>query len=332
MHDPECYRLNRTGRCSALFALFLFVMLTLCLHPERVCAATAQCTVKLIDRQGQVVKKTKLSSGRVLRLPAVEDEQKYTFLGWDTKAGKGNNPRYIAGQTIRISRDLTLYGVYFKNDTEKNPGKTQITRLNRSKYSALILVGSSSVERTGKIMNGLDRQYCSLRDEYFLGKGGLRLSGFRNNSYANAGEQDLLALINKLSTKRGKPVAVVFALGRNDFYTGSTEAFASAYADYLDALAVRMAKYNVRLFFESIWPVNEAICKNRLQRRVLEFNEQMREFLPEDYTYIDMFTWMVKNGYSFRDAVGAKDDGLHFSSRTYKRMHDQRVRFLNKMT
>ena len=78
----------------------------------------------------------------------------------------------------------------------------------------------------------------------------------------------------------------------------------------------------------SVNPVNRLMLSNagradRSEAAVRSFNEYMKSNLSSDYTYIDMYSYLKSTGYSFASdhyGTGTVDDGLHYTTRTYKRI------------
>ena len=75
-------------------------------------------------------------------------------------------------------------------------------------------------------------------------------------------------------------------------------------------------------------PVNRLMLSNagradRSEAAVRSFNQYMKANLSSAYTYIDMYSYLKSTGYSFASdhyGTGTVDDGLHYTTRTYKRI------------
>ena len=82
------------------------------------------------------------------------------------------------------------------------------------------------------------------------------------------------------------------------------------------------------LYFMSVNPVNRLMLPNagradRSEAAVRSFNQYMKANLSSAYTYIDMYSYLKSTGYSFASdhyGTGTVDDGLHYTTRTYKRI------------
>ena len=62
---------------------------------------------------------------------------------------------------------------------------------------------------------------------------------------------------------------------------------------------------------------------DRSEAAVRSFNQYVKANLSSAYTYIDMYSYLKSTGYSFASdhyGTGTVDDGLHYTTRTYKRI------------
>ena len=102
------------------------------------------------------------------------------------------------------------------------------------------------------------------------------------------------------------------------------------YGEYYQEIAGSLQKKNCKLFFMSVNPVNSktieyekrnAIRKEEVIRR---FNSILSSSLNTTYQYIDTYTYLMNSGYGTNlGGAGedvAIDDGLHFTTKTYKRI------------
>ena len=135
-----------------------------------------------------------------------------------------------------------------------------------------------------------------------------------------------------------KPAAVIFNLGVNDLWN------ATKYVKYLKSIVEELKTKNVKLYFMSVNPVNHATLVDtgkldtalyRTAQRVIEFNRVIREKLctDSDYTYLDLYNYLIRTGFRFdsggKDGIeNGTDDGLHYGSRTYKRIFNQTISLL----
>lgn len=87
----------------------------------------------------------------------------------------------------------------------------------------------------------------------------------------------------------------------------------------------------------SVNPVNSKMNEKtnhtvRKEADVRQFNSYIKSGLAQDYTFIDTYSWLMQTGYS-TDSNGygidtGVDDGLHYSTRTYKRIYHYCLDFL----
>ena len=81
----------------------------------------------------------------------------------------------------------------------------------------------------------------------------------------------------------------------------------------------------------SVNPINRSMLKvegktDRSEAAVREFNEMIRSSLASNYTYIDTYSYLKATGFGFDGGYGTIgsggfDDGLHYTSQTYKRIY-----------
>ena len=86
---------------------------------------------------------------------------------------------------------------------------------------------------------------------------------------------------------------------------------------------------NCKLFFMSVNPVNYA-TRNlygkaaRREETVRYFNSTVSSGLSGTYTYIDAYSYLMANGFGMDNGGSGvdmgKDDGLHYTTKTYKRI------------
>ena len=100
------------------------------------------------------------------------------------------------------------------------------------------------------------------------------------------------------------------------------------YAEYYNWIAPQLKSKGCELYFMSVNPVNRLMLSNagradRSEAAVRSFNQYMKANLSSAYTYIDMYSYLKSTGYSFASdhyGTGTVDDGLHYTTRTYKRI------------
>ena len=160
----------------------------------------------------------------------------------------------------------------------------------------------------------------------FIAKGSQGLSWFKSTAY----RQLLRAVASRPKTEKK---AVVINLGVNDLQNSS------AYVTYMKKVAANLKKYNCKMYYMSVNPVNSAMLKrhggrNRTEQQVAYFNKVIYQKLCSGrgkcFTYINTCTNLQMKGWiSNRHNVGTYD-GLHYSNETYLRIFDYTMRYLNR--
>ena len=290
--------------------------------------------IRFYDRSGKVTETSYVRKGSTLKLPSMASTKKYTFMGWDTARKQTVDPEFIARQTITPEGDMEIYSVWFPKAQEANLKKKQLVPVKRSLYKEAILVGDSRMMRTRLRMETLYGK--SFQEDFrvrFIAIGAQTLSKFQNQSDAYS-EKALLKLLKADNEKKGKPIAVIFCLGVNDLHrVSNADSVVSRYITYLERLKKKTSAYNVRLFFMSTNPVSSGTCSFLYEDGIQAFNEGMKAGLPEGYSYINTYKWLMKTGYTFdsgKSADSSIDDGRHYSTRTYKRILNYALRFINR--
>lgn len=127
-------------------------------------------------------------------------------------------------------------------------------------------------------------------------------------------------------------MAVVFNLGVNDM------ANASNYVSYMTNIASTLKSKNCKLFYMSVNPLNSTMITkagkgSRTEAQVREFNSKIRSGLSANYKYIDTYSVLMKTGYgtnaSYNGEDSVSDDGLHYTTKTFKRIYYYCVIYLN---
>ena len=190
-------------------------------------------------------------------------------------------------------------------------------------YSKVIFVGDS---RTAGIQATLKKQMSSsvTNGVSFVANPGKGLSWFRDTGYAQ-----LIEEIDK--TEGSKPIAVIFNLGVNDLGN------AGNYVSYMTNIASTLKSKNCKLFYMSVNPINSIMITKagrgaRTEAQVREFNSKIRSGLSLYYKYIDMYSVLMKKGYGTNaryDGVDDGDDGLHYTTKTFKRIYYYCITYLN---
>ena len=112
----------------------------------------------------------------------------------------------------------------------------------------------------------------------------------------------------------------------------------SNYVSYMTGIASTLKSKNCKLFYMSVNPLNSTMIAKagkgaRTEAQVREFNSKIHSGLSLNYKYIDTYNVLMKTGYGTNASyVGTdrdSDDGLHYTTRTYKRIYYYSVIYLN---
>ena len=284
----------------------------------------------LCKNDGTVYKTENVASGSSYTLPSVRNASGYTFMGWDIQLGKSTAPRYEAGDTITVNSNIKLYAVVFNRSAEEDLTLSELLQSasswkigngsNRG-YNHIIFVGDSRTNRMQRTLQNLNSGYYEsnlLRDIDFVyeeGKGLEWLKSQGMNTVLSIAEENYSVL---------KPTAVIFNLGVND--PGNMY----DYISYYQEIAESLQKKNCKLFFMSVNPVNsktiEYLGKNAIRKEevIRKFNSVVGSALGSTFEYIDTYSYLMENGYGTNiSGTGVDlpdDDGLHYTTKTYKRI------------
>lgn len=295
-------------------------------------------TVTLCKNNGAVYKTVSVTSGTSYKLPSVSNASGYTFMGWDYQPGKHVAPRYEAGESVTVNGNIKLYAVVFNRATEEELSESELLsssgwRIGNGStsrgYNHIIFVGDS---RTVRMQLTLQRQFGTdsnvLRDIDFVCQEGQGLSWLK--------ETGMTSILSKAEAYYSvqRPTAVIFNLGVNDpgqMYN---------YVTYLKQIAGELQKKNCKLFFMSVNPVNSKVIqvlgynKLRTEAVVNKFNTIVSSGLNGTYTYIDTHSYLLNTGFGTNRGAGGEDvtidDGLHYTTKTYKRIFKYCLDFLSE--
>ncbi|SCH47800.1 Listeria-Bacteroides repeat domain (List_Bact_rpt) [uncultured Blautia sp.] len=284
-------------------------------------------SVNLCKANGTVWKTVTLGKGGYLKLPSASNASGYTFMGWSKtkRSGSAAAPDYEAGELLKVSKNTSLYATVFNRSKERDITADEMARpAVGMKYSKVIFVGDS---RTVGMYATLNKQIGSSSSSgvSFVASAGQGLSWFQSEGYAK--------LLKEVEKAEGSlPVAVVFNLGVNDM------ANASNYVSYMTNIASTLKSKNCKLFYMSVNPLNSTMITkagkgSRTEAQVREFNSKIRSGLSANYKYIDTYSVLMKTGYgtnaSYNGEDSVSDDGLHYTTKTFKRIYYYCVIYLN---
>lgn len=284
---------------------------------------------------GSVLKTEYVQNGRYA--PSLKNRPGYTFMGWSRKPNQQTSPDYVEGEYIRVTRTTHLYAVEFDRSREVDLVPSSLPTLDESKYGKVIFVGDSRTVMMRKIL----LEQCSKAQRKRMGfvcESGRDLNWFKETGYT------MLLKEIKLAKQEypDKPVAVVFNLGVNDLrnYHGPVPDGARigrVYCDYMNTIDRTLAGKGCRLFYMSVNPVNGIMsipAGTRKEAEICRFNDYLKAHLSRKYTFINVHDWLLSTGFSTTRRYwepAFRDDGVHYTEQTYKRIYKCCVNKLNKL-
>lgn len=159
----------------------------------------------------------------------------------------------------------------------------------------------------------------------FIAKGGQGLAWFKCEGYPS--------LIRSVSKRpRSERKAVIINLGVNDLNNSK------AYVTYMRKVSAALKRYNCRMYYLSVNPVNSAMiadseARPRTEAQVSAFNKVIYQKLcsgkNRSFTYINTCTRLQKYGWSSNRHNAGIHDGLHYSDQTYLRIFNYCMKYLN---
>lgn len=295
-----------------------------------------RATVKQKDvifhyKDGSIYKKMRTSNGKV-KLPYMANPVGYTFLGWSKTPGKTSHPDYEAGDVISLSKHTNLYPVMFNRKKEPNLSKKDM--VIPSQYKHIIFVGDS---RTYALEKFLNQTYgkSAFKNVDFIGKSGSTLSWLKKTGITR-----LNSLLEKnRNNGEYEKTAIIFNHGVNNVKHKSgkinVQSVVNNYCSYMKAIAPVLQSKNCDLYYMSVNPINTGRSNTTSLRKgeeVREFNKGIRNGLSGIYNYIDCYNYLVKNGYgtAHRLDTQSKDDGTHYTYKTYKRIFSYCLKMLSR--
>lgn len=282
--------------------------------------AVVRCVVVYCRSNGRITRLETVKKGGFVTLPNMKNKRGYTFMGWSQKKGQQMSPDYEAGMRFRVTENKRFYAVEFDRRKEKNLKWRQILPADREQYSHVIFVGDSRTVGIRTAFWGDFQKYPA--DVTFVAKGGEGLSWFKD-----IGEETLLHEVG-LYEQASRPVAVIFNLGVNDLDN------LSQYIFHMNQLAETLSAKNCRLFYMSVNPLNSAMRRKTTKKEefVRKFNLTLQKRL-RGFTYIDTYRFLLDRGFSTIRNEGtpqSKDDGLHYTGKTYKRIYQYCMETLSR--
>ena len=262
----------------------------------------------------------------LLNLPTLDNPENGTFIGWATEPGLKLNlitPTQVAfepGDTVHVTGTARIYSAVFMNDQDIDIEEEEFAGLSEE-LGAVVFVGDARF----RSMDSASGQYRS----------SLSNVSFITDEYANLdwliseGYGSLVTKINNIREKTDKPAAVVFQIGLSDLEAG--ESFCDRYVSALSQIADALKEKNCRMFFMSLLPINPRqmeLTDTRIPGEedplvLRDFNTRMEESLPDEYVYLDLYSWLMAYGYR-------SDDGFHFSDATSRRILDETIKRVNR--
>lgn len=273
--------------------------------------------VKLYKYDGTFWKSVNNSSGTAT-FPAVNLNSSNMCLGWSKTKGKNtlSDSDYKAGDKIP-SNSGKYYMVVFGSSMDSAPS----TITTATKYDKVYMVGDSRMVDTKKALGTT----LSSKVE-FIAKSQQGLSWFKSTGY-----RELLQAV--ASQPRSDSKAVIINLGVNDLSN------ASEYVTYMKKVSTNLQKYNCKMYYLSVNPVNSAMIKSagaatRTEAQVAAFNKVIYQKLCSGsnkyFTYINTCTNLQKKGWISNRYNSGIYDGLHYSNATYLRIFDYCMKYLNR--
>lgn len=284
-------------------------------------------SVVLHKNDGTVWKTVNVGKGDSLKLPGVKNSAGYTMLGWSKQKNQKTDPTYEVGATVRnITKTQHFYAVVFKRSAEPDYPASVLPRVNQQKYKKVIFVGDSRTHRMACTLANLSSQVTE--GISFVYKEGGGLNWLKSEGYD--------ALNKKVGSSSGK-TAVIFNLGINDLSNINN------YVIYMRDIAKELKAKGCDLYYMSVNPVNNQLIKawgktERPEETVRSFNATIKGRLCSGsiagYHYLDTYSYLIKKGYGTDASTNGtdigKDDGLHYTTKTYKRIFGYCISKINR--
>ena len=272
-------------------------------------------TAAFIGAGGKKAGSITVKKGEAITFPYLKNTARYSFLGWHTKKGRRRNPKYLTGQKLKLNKDMTFYGVWYKRASDKVPARKAMLLPDPAVWRQVVIVGDSRMVHTRVYLkNHIGKTRFKNLPLTFVAKPGITLGDFLADEN---GEQKLLRILTKGDTTL--PAVLIYNLGINELRPGADVSAMAAFAiRFLMNLRWKLDAYNVRFYLMSVNPVNDGIAARSLAD-IVEYNRLLRIGTAGAYDYIDTFTWLNRNGYTTLNDEGT-DDGMHYSAATSLRI------------
>lgn len=271
-----------------------------------------------------------VKAGQKVCLPTLKNASGKTMMGWSVSRNKRTNAEYQPGEYITVNQSTKLYAAVYNRNYEENLTKEDLMRWHsvllgeHGKYDKIIMVGDSRMYHTRLLLQnqyGID----NLDGVEFICKSGSGLSWLKSTAYPQLKKQI-----------EGR-TAVIFNHGVNDLNNISN------YISFMKKIEPELKKMGCDLYYMSVNPVNSknmvdyyGSTGKRSENGVIEFNSAIKNNLCRDgsYRYIDSYSYLLHNGYGTDRGFGLDtgvDDGLHYSTKTFKRILDYALHSLYVM-
>ena len=285
--------------------------------------------VTLHNNNGSVFRQIKVDKGTDYTLPSMLNPKGYTFIGWGPKkqvlvseSAPYNVPLKAYEKLKNIQGDTHLFAVLSDRSKEKNLTEEQLFAPDISKYKKIIFVGDSRMARTETLMKDTYPDF-SRRRIVFVSEPGSGLVWLKDEGYAR-----LLSEINKADAEDSRPIAVIFNSGVNHI-AADPAGRARVYVNFYNRIAQELKDKGCRLFVMSANPIiSEQVrawnsASERKEWHLRLFNDIVYKGVQGQYGYIDTYRWLLQTGFGTDSGLRAesgKDDGLHYTHKTYKRI------------
>ena len=114
----------------------------------------------------------------------------------------------------------------------------------------------------------------------------------------------------------------VFCVGLNEV-TNTSEV--EKYIEYFNQLAEDTADRNVKIYYMSVNPIDEVKYNNKLNAKIFEWNNRMKNALPDSISFIDTCT-------PISSSFSTVTDGFHYDEATYKTLYNMVLKVLGLQT